>query len=223
MKLLAIAITLLVWAISLLAWDDSSLTHVDVFQSGQDGYHTYRIPIIETAPDGTLLVFVEARKYNAHDPGMEGNDIDLALKRSTDGGRTWSRMTVLDDPGERWSSCNPATVVDRGNGRVWLLHGRNKPDRSSLTVRPGTDDAQAWARYSEDNGLTWSEPVDITRAVRDVDQWGGAYFGPGGAIQDSAGRLIFPAAKITARKDSQGNLTPGIWTAFALYLSLIHI
>ena len=217
MKLPSIAITLLVWAISVLALDDLSLTHVDVFQSGQEGYHTYRIPIIETAPDGTLLVFVEARKYNAHDPGMEGNDIDLALKRSTDGGRTWSRMTVLDDPGERWSSCNPATVVDREKGRIWLLHGRNKPDRSSLTVRPGTDDAQAWARYSEDNGLTWSEPVDITRAVRDVNQWGGAYFGPGGAIQDSRGRLIFPVAKITARKDSQGNLTPGTWTAFALY------
>ena len=217
MRTRAIAIILLVWGIPVLASDDSSLTHVDVFQSGQDGYHTYRIPIIETTPDGTLLVFVEARKYSSHDPGMEGNDVDLALKRSTDGGKTWSRMLVLDDPGERWSSCNPATVVDRTSGRVWLLHGRNKPDRSSLTVRPGTDDAQAWARYSEDNGLSWSEPVDITRAVRDVDRWGGAYFGPGGAIQDSRGRLIFPVAKITARKDAQGNLTPGAWTAFALY------
>jgi sialidase-1 len=208
---------LLVWAVPAIAMAEPSLKHVDVFQSGQGGYHTYRIPVIETAPDGTLLVFAEARKYSAHDPGMQGNDVDLVMKRSTDGGETWSKMEVLDDRGERWSSCNPATVVDRITGRVWLLHGRTKPDRSSLTVRPGTDDAQAWARYSHDNGLNWSEPVDITGSVRDVDNWGGAFFGPGGAIQDSGGRLIFPVAKITARTDSQGKRTPGAWTAFALY------
>ena len=138
------------------------ITHVDVFTSGQDGYHTYRIPAVETAPDGSLLVFTEARKYNSHDPGTQGNDIDLVYKRSTDGGKTWSEMMVLDDPGERWSSCNPVTLLDRATERVWLFHNRTKPDRSSSSARVGTDDSQAWARYSQDNGLTWSEPMDLT-------------------------------------------------------------
>ena len=46
--------------------------HVDVFVSGTDGYFAYRIPAIETSPDGSLLAFAEARKYNLDDPGFGG-------------------------------------------------------------------------------------------------------------------------------------------------------
>ena len=196
---------------------EEKITHVDVFASGQDGYHTYRIPAVETAPDGSLLVFAEARKYNRHDPGMQGNDIDLVYKRSTDQGRTWSKMVVLDDPGERWSSCNPVTLVDRSTGQVWLFHNRTKPDRSSLTARVGTDDAQAWMRYSQDNGLNWSEPSDITAAARDIENWGSSFFGPGGAIQDSKGRLIVPVSQTTGQVDAEGQHSPDVWTAFVIY------
>ncbi|NQT11527.1 MAG: exo-alpha-sialidase, partial [Planctomycetes bacterium] len=65
-----------------------TLTHVDVFTSGTEGYHTFRIPAIETAPDGSLIALAEARKYSSADPGFHGNDIDLVCKRSTDGGKT---------------------------------------------------------------------------------------------------------------------------------------
>ena len=71
------------------------LEHVNVYASGADGYNTFRIPTIETAPDGTILAFAEARKYNAGDPGMENNEIDLVLKRSKDGGKTWSEAIPL--------------------------------------------------------------------------------------------------------------------------------
>src|SRR2546426_6742795 len=60
------------------------LTQTDVFISGRDGYNTYRIPAIETTPDGTLVSFTEARKYNASDPGSAKQEIDLVYKRSTD-------------------------------------------------------------------------------------------------------------------------------------------
>ena len=42
----------------------SPLKHVDVFVSGKDGYTGYRIPAVETTPDGSLLAFAEARKHN---------------------------------------------------------------------------------------------------------------------------------------------------------------
>ena len=199
------------------------IRHTDVFAAGADGYHSYRIPAIETAPDGSLLAFAEARKYNRADPGMENNDIDLVLKRSTDGGATWSSMTVIDDPGDRWSAANPATVVDRTNGRIWLLYLCSKPGRSTMTARPGTDDMQFLARTSDDNGTTWSSATDLTGVARDLadPSWRASVVGPGGAIQDRAGRLIAPVWKVDpygvfaifsedhGRTWRRGNLVPG--------------
>jgi sialidase-1 len=180
-----------------MAAAEPPLAHVDVFVSGQDGYTGYRIPAIETTPDGTLLAFAEARKYNLADPGGKGQEIDLVLKRSTDGGATWSAMSLIEHSGEFWSSANPATVVDRQNRRVWLFYLRCKPGRGSREARPGTNDVLNLARYSDDNGLTWSEPIDQTEAARDMAdaQWRISVPGPGGAIQDRQGRLIVPMWK----------------------------
>ena len=176
---------------------DPLLEQVDVYTSGEDGYAIYRIPGIETAPDGTLLAFAEARKYGGADPGFGKQDIDLVLKRSRDGGKTWSKMTVVEDPGELWSAANPATVVDRDTGKVWVLYLRSKPGRSTLTSRPGTDDMQTQARWSADSGATWSEPIDLTAVARDMndEKWKASVVGPGGAIQAQNGRLLAPIWK----------------------------
>ena len=172
-------------------------THVDVFVSGTEGYFAYRIPAIETAPDGSVLAVAEARKYNLGDPGFGQQDIDLVFRRSTDKGQTWSPMKVIEDPGEFWSAANPTTVVDRQTGRIWLFYLRCKPERNTFTARPGTDDSRVLARTSDDNGATWSEPVDVTPASRDMDdaKWHVTVIGPGGGIQDRSGRLIVPAWK----------------------------
>jgi sialidase-1 len=181
----------------LVAAAEPALTHTDVFTSGQDGYAMYRIPAIETAPDGSLLAFAEARKYNGGDPGMDNNEIDLVLKRSTDGGRTWSAMRVIEHAGERWSAANPATAVDRRARRVWVLYLRCKPGRDTDTSRPGTDDTLTLARHSEDNGVTWSEPMDISTVARDMNdpKWTCSVIGPGGGIQTRKGRLLFASWK----------------------------
>ena len=68
------------------------LTQTDVFVSGTDGYHTYRIPALETAPDGSLIAFAEGRKYSEADGGFGTQDIDLVYKRSTDAGGNWSAL-----------------------------------------------------------------------------------------------------------------------------------
>jgi len=120
------------------AFGAPSLTQTAVFVSGKDGYHTFRIPAIETAPDGSLIVFAEARKYTAEDPGFGRQDIDLVCKRSTDNGVAWSPMAILEDHGEEWSAANPATIVDRTDGKLWVFYIRGRPKRSSETSRPGT-------------------------------------------------------------------------------------
>lgn len=179
---------------SFLAGGESDLRHVVVFSAGEAGYHTMRIPALEVAADGTLLAFAEARKYSAADPGFPGQEIDLVLKRSSDGGQTWSELVVLEHSGERWSSANPARVRDRTNGRLWLFYLRCAPGRNTYEARPGTADVLNLARFSDDHGKTWSEPLDLTRTARDFEdpQWGISVPGPGGAIQDRQGRLIVP-------------------------------
>ncbi|HOB98657.1 MAG TPA: sialidase family protein [Verrucomicrobiota bacterium] len=173
---------------------EALLQQTDVFVSGSDGYFGYRIPAIETAPDGTLLALAEARKHNLGDPGYEGNDIDLVCRRSTDAGVTWSPMKIIEDPGDRWSAANPATLVDRQTKQVWLFYLRCKPGRNTSTARPGTDDSQILARTSGDNGASWSEPIDLTRVTRDLadPKWRCSVVGPGGGIQTRDGRLVVP-------------------------------
>ena len=58
---------------------------VDLFEAGIGGYAHYRIPGIVALPDGAVLAYCEARKTPRGDWGT----IDVLLRRSIDGGKTW--------------------------------------------------------------------------------------------------------------------------------------
>lgn len=168
------------------------LQHTDVFVSGSEGYHSFRIPAIVTAADGSLVAFAEGRRDNRTDPG--GGDIDLVARRSTDHGATWSALQIVDDPGEKWAASNPTPVLDRSNGRLWIAYNRWEPGFGTDASRPGTTNNQTWLRWSDDHGKSWSAARDITRDSRDFENTGALFLGPGGAIQTRSGRLILPSA-----------------------------
>jgi sialidase-1 len=172
--------------------------HLDVFRAGEEGYFAFRIPAIEVAADGSLVVFAEARKYNLNDPGFGNQDIDLVCKRSTDRGASWSSMKVIEDPGEYWSAANPVLLLDRANGRLWVFYIRCRPGCNTNTARAGTDDILVLARCSDNHGQDWSEPIDLTPVVRDMSDatWRVTVPGPGGAICSRTGRLVVPAWKV---------------------------
>ena len=95
----------------------------NLFVSGQDGYHTYRIPSLLVTPKGTVLAFAEGRKQTSGDAG----DIDLLLKRSLDHGQTWEATQTVWNDGP--NTCgNPCPVVDRETGTIWLLLTWNRGD-----------------------------------------------------------------------------------------------
>ena len=165
----------------------------DVFVSGQDGYHTYRIPAIIVTTNGTLLAFCEGRKNSRGDSG----DIDLLVKRSMDGGKTWSPPQLI------WSdstnTCgNPAPVVDQATGIVWLLLtwnlGVDKEDQ--IHYQKARDTRRVFITHSADDGRTWSLPNEITSSVK-KPEWGWYATGPVNGIQLTRGahrgRLVIPA------------------------------
>lgn len=151
---------------------DGEPVQAPLFVSGKDGYHTYRIPALIVTKKGTLLAFCEARKNSSADHG----DIDLAMRRSTDGGRTWGKMTIIADDGEHTIG-NPCPVVDRTTGTIWLPLCRNN--------------AQVLMMKSDDDGDTWTKPLDITSAVK-KPHWTWYATGPGVGIQTRTGRLVVP-------------------------------
>jgi len=170
---------------------EDDLTHFTVFKSGEDGYHTYRIPSIVQAKNGTLVAFAEGRRDRSTDPG--GGHIDLVYKLSHDGGRSWSSMLIMEKSKEQWGASNP-TVILQNSGRILILYNVWKPGRgqNAGNCRPGKFDNQIWLRYSDDNGNTWSKVKNITRQARDFKRWGHATLGPGHGIQTSKGRLVVP-------------------------------
>jgi sialidase-1 len=163
--------------------------HVDVYVAGEKGYHTYRIPSVIATPKGTLLAFAEARKGGAADAG----DIDLVLKRSPDGGASWSAMQVAGDNGPNTFG-NPCPIVDTRTGTIWLLSTQNRGQDKESDIIAGTSGASRTVSVmkSDDDGVTWSAPREITSSVKRPD-WTWYATGPGVGIQTSSGRLVVPA------------------------------
>ncbi|MCP5110956.1 MAG: exo-alpha-sialidase, partial [bacterium] len=165
----------------------------DLFVSGEDGYHTYRIPSLLVTKAGTVLAFCEGRKMGRGDSG----DIELLVKRSEDGGETWSEQSVVwADPG---NTCgNPCPVVDERTGRIVLLGtwNRGEDHGKQLHSGEGIDTRRVFVMASDDDGRTWSAAREITDATKAPEWWWYAT-GPGVAIQlrqgPHTGRLVVPA------------------------------
>ena len=165
--------------------------------AGQDGVHTARIPGLTTTNAGTLIAVYDHRYRSSGDlPG----DIDVGMSRSTDGGRTWSPSRVILDMGDdpKWNHDgvgDPAVLVDRETGRIWVAATWSHGNRSWNGSGPGMtpeETGQLMLTHSDDDGLTWSEPVNITEQVKDP-KWRFVLQGPGRGITMQDGTLVFAA------------------------------
>ena len=167
-----------------------------------DGIHTYRIPGLVTTNEGTLIAVYDNRKNSSVDLQ---EDVDIGMNRSTDGGQTWSPMKVIMDMGE-WGGKpeiengigDPSILVDRQTNTIWVAaiwaHG-HPGKRNWFASKPGLDPeqtSQLMLAKSEDDGLSWSEPINITQQVKDP-KWHLLLQGPGKGITMKDGTLVFPA------------------------------
>lgn len=166
----------------------------DVFWQGMNDIHTYRIPSVVTTQSGVILAFAEARKIT----WVDKSPTKLVVRRSLDGGETWLPVQDIIDIGND-AAMDPTSVVDRITGRIWLF----------FTVWPEEWDPKnpikgfkypsctVWLTFSDDEGVSWSNPLDITRNVK-LPEWSGYNIGPGIGIQLQkgffSGRLLVPAS-----------------------------
>lgn len=166
----------------------------DIFVKGQQGYHTYRIPALAKTVKGTILAFCEGRKESGSDTG----DINLILRRSIDDGKTWSPIITVWDDG--YNTCgNPSPVVDPVTGRIHLLMtwnlGTDGKSAGDFNNGKTKDTRRVFYTYSDDDGVTWKEPEEITSQAKD-EGYGWYATGPCHAIiltkGKYAGRIVVP-------------------------------
>lgn len=164
----------------------------------------YRIPSLLVTRQGSILAFSE-RRLGLHDHAQN----DIVLKRSTDGGRSWSDEIVAFEDGMH--SINDPLTVQLDNGRILLMfarfpYGRHARDAGWIKMADhGYDDPSAnvltFVCHSDDDGLTWSKPLDISRQVKHPSLLNANT--PGAMIQLSKG-------------PHKGRVVTGLWGTFPI-------
>ena len=184
---------------------DTHYMGVGVRHAGDDGVAAYRIPGLATSNKGTLLGVYDVRHNNSADLQEY---VEIGLSRSTDGGQTWEKMRIPMSFGEHEGLPkaqngvgDPAILVDRKTGTIWIIaawtHGMGN-GRAWWNSQPGMDmhhTAQLMLVKSDDDGKTWSEPINITEQVKDPS-WYFLLQGPGRGISMEDGTLVFASQYI---------------------------
>jgi sialidase-1 len=166
-----------------------------VRKAWDDSVHTYRIPGIVQTDKGTLLSVYDIRYKHSGD--LPAN-IDVGLSRSEDSGRTWEPMKIIMDmgaPHENNGIGDPAILFDPVTKKIWVAALWSKGNRSIAGSKPGLSPdttGQFVLVSSDDDGKTWSQPINITEQVKNP-AWHLFFNGPGSGIAMQDGKLVFAA------------------------------
>ncbi|MGW0733822.1 sialidase family protein [Streptomyces sp. NPDC002851] len=191
------------------------------YRAGIGGYDTYRIPAVLRTPTGTLLAFAEGRVGGAGDTG----NIDVVVKRSTDGGCTWGPLSVVASGGGDTRG-NPAPVVDPRTGRVVLVTSYNSGAVTEAQIMRGEATAEqsrrVFVQSSRNDGRSFTAPREITGDVK-LPHWRWYATGPGHAVAltrgPHAGRLVVPSNHSVAPPEGSADTgqEPKYYGAHAIY------
>lgn len=163
-----------------------------VFRSGENGIKRYRIPGIIATTSGTLIAYCEARRNSSADWG----EIEVHMSRSIDNGITWSVPFSVAHHGDRIEG-NPTKKTEDGrseqtvNNPVAILD----PKTGGIEFLYCVNYSRCFSMRSLDDGLTWSQPVEITSSFepfRGQYNWNVIATGPGHGIALESGRLVVP-------------------------------
>lgn len=151
----------------------------NLFEAGSGGYFIDRVPGLLVTRSGAVLATVEARRGR----GGDWDSNDVLLRRSIDQGRTWQQPRLV------------ASSQTYGPGPIsnFVMLG----DRQSGTVHAlfCHDYRRVFHLQSDDDGATFSPPVEITAALAEFRRdypWKVIATGPGHGTQLRSGRFLVP-------------------------------
>jgi sialidase-1 len=196
--------------LAVILCDGADPQTVDVFDPKSDGFASIRIPSVVVSNQGTVLAFAEGRAADADQAKNK-----LILKRSTDGGTSWGKVAVIAEDGDNALN-NPCAVVERESGQVLLMYqsypaGVGERSGQIETGYDGEKVVRNWLIISDDDGVSWSKPRDITKATKRENVVTTVASGPGIGIQlrhgQHAGRILMPF--------NEGPF--GLWNIYAVF------
>lgn len=145
--------------------------------------------------DGTLL-FAWSRFSEGYDADWDNGFADIAARRSSDGGRTW---TSKDEILVKNTAANIMSVsfLRLADGRIALFY-LEKLDRLTKAER-SRKRSRVLVRTSSDEAVSWSEPTDLCAAMPH------GYYTVNNArvIQLKGGRILVPVSFFDSRPASR--------------------
>jgi len=154
---------------------ESELFSRELFR-GDEEYTNYRIPGMLVTKKGTLLVYCEARREAA-----DWAKMDLLLLRSRDHGKSFGDRILLAQGNDLHPTVNNPVMMEDLLGRIHFLYCED------YSVAGG----RVLQRISEDDGISWSEPKDLTPFTHPEERNAFA-LGPGHGITLKDGTLLVP-------------------------------
>lgn len=182
---------------------------INIFNKNDNMWNAkyFRIPSMQILKDGTLLAFSDIRYNGANDHGY----IDIGCARSTDGGKTWDYQIAMknDRVNSTFSRVMDSTTVVTNTGRIILLAGSwNKNGNWANSTTSLRSDWSVQMVYSDDNGLTWSDKIDLTtnnlKIKNQPSNTIGWLGGVGSGITMDDGTIVMPI-QIALRENNRNN------------------
>ncbi|MCH5599820.1 exo-alpha-sialidase [Niabella ginsengisoli] len=171
-----------------------------VMHENEKGYARIQSPALAKASNGNLLLFAEGRTspQNAFERvaqnTMPVGNTDIVMRRSTDNGQSWEDdISVIAGEGSSDTYGFPQ-IVTTSNGKIILHYSKLTADLANGRFTYPVMQTM-YQIVSNDNGITWSQPVDISQPLSDEGR-GYLKSSPGHGIElesaSNKGRLVMP-------------------------------